>query len=162
MRLVVGIPGPNARQERVGPTEKDWIVGEDSVSGWASAPAPEDPSGWTYFWLEGSIASARYRCYPESQRPAPWKPLRSAAEVFAITGHEEDDEEADEPAAELGGAERLLPGIYCLDFLCRHEGEEVCLDGIRFDVPSGAKGPLPGTVLALDLERPQKRWWKFW
>lgn len=160
MRLVVGIPDPNARPEGVGPREKEWALGDDSISGWAAAPPPGDPGSWTYFWLDGPIDSPRYRCYLESEPPAAWHPLLSAAEVFATTGYEGDDEEPDEEGAAFGAAERLQPGIYKLDFTGQHGGAPVSLEGIRFAVP--AEGPASGTIVELGLEDEKKPWWKFW
>ena len=161
MRLAVGIPDPSARTERVGPTGRDWVVGNGSVSDWVSVPAPGDPSDWIYIRLEGSIASASYRCDPESRQPTPWKPLRSPAEAFATTGYEPEDDEAEEPGADPGAAERLLPGIYMPDFPCQLDGEERCLRGIRFDVPPADRAR-PGTVLAVDPEKPGMPWWRSW
>lgn len=161
MPIVVGIPDPNANYERVGPTEKDWVVGNDSVSGWASVPAPGDPSDWIYFWLEGPIASASYRCYRESEQPTLWKPLQESGDVFAATGYSHEDEEVDEPGAELGAAERLPPGIYKVEFLCHLDGEDRCLDGIRFNLPSPNTAQ-SGTVLRVDPRQAVKPWWKFW
>jgi hypothetical protein len=161
MRLTIGVPDPSARHEEVRPTEKDWLLGEESVSGWAAVPSPDDPNTWIYFWLEGPLESARYRCYLETQQPTPWRPLRTSTEVFATTGYDEEDEEPDEPGAELGAAERLPPGIYKLDFLCPHNGEDVCLDGIRFEV-SATERPLPGTILEVELPNSRRPWWKLW
>jgi len=161
MRLVVGIPDPNAKHDRIGPTEKDWIVGGTSVSGWAGVPAPEDPCRWVYFWLDGPIAAASYRCYPASQPPSEWKPLQPAQAVFAATGYREEDA-ADEPGAEIGAAEQLPAGIYSLEFLCCHDGQDVCLDGIRFEVSLDSTAPLRGAVAVIDPHEDQRPWWKFW
>ena len=158
MPIVVGIPDPNAIHERVGPTEKDWVVGNDTISGWASVPAPGDPRDWIHFWLEGPMSSASYRCYRESEQPTPWKPMQDSEAVLASTGNPPDDEEADEPGAELGAAERLLPGNYRVDFLCHLDHEDRCLDGVRFSVPS----PDADSVSRLDPRQSRKPWWKFW
>jgi len=141
------MPDPNARFERVGPVEKEWVVDDQSLSGWVSVPAPEDPSRWVYFWLDGPAPRAQYRCYLETDAPGAWSQLSSPKDVYRTTGFREDDEESDEEGAELGAAARLEVGTYRLDFQYPGKGENVLLEGIRFEVREAA------------TRRP---WWKLW